>query len=236
MILLILLFILLTSIAEAQDFTDQVTLTRTISGSHIVQYGGLHELASREMSRYLVNEWDEWSDKLYTSGQINTFGHLRRWRWLREELDDIRNGGKWWVRKNWWDNLEPSNGGAPKRAIVTNIGRTHKIINTPIFFLTNSGRFRWKQFRATVDLKNKNFSLGDKKNWSGVGWKLGFRPRIRFTSTGRSVIDLIRMVGCDVVLSHWVRGRNIIDLWISTRYQSQDSEVVVEAQMSFVQW
>lgn len=216
--------------ALADDFLDHVTMERTISGSHTIIYGGPFEVATKQINRWLINEWDDWTDRQLDGDRINFFQWQRRRIWLRDRLGDIRSGGDWWLRQWWWDNLEPSCGGAPNRLLVTNIGRTYRLLDNALFFLTNAGDFKLKSLRATIDLKSKDiFHLGDKKDWSGLGWKVAFRPRLRL-STSRVI------VGLDVGLEHWVRRRHILDILIASRYNSEENEITVEFIMNLVRW
>ena len=212
-------------------------MRRTIPGSHITVYGGPYEVATREINRFFLNEWDAWADRRYDSGQMTFFTLQRRRMRIRDDLRMIRSGGRWWTRLWWWDNLPECKGGAPDSPVITRLSRTYRIIDTPAFFLTNSGNFRWKALRATIDLKSKDiFHLGDKKDWSGVGWKVSFRPRLKFTTSGRSLETMIRSVGINIVLSRWSGNRRLFDVWISNRYNPEDAEFVVLFQINFVRW
>lgn len=229
-VFIVLLLLLCAQTAHAEGFMDHVTLRRTISGSHTTIYGGPFEVATRQINRWLINEWDDWTDRALENDDITFFQWERRRIWLRDRLGDLRRGGYWWLREWWWDNLEPDKGGAPKHPVVTNVGRTYRLLDTRFFFVTNAGDFKWKALKATIDLgANDIFHLGDKKDWSGLGWKVAFRPRARLSSS-RVIFRL------DVGLEHWVRKRHILDILISSRFDSRDNDFQVELLMNFVRW
>ncbi len=234
---LALLLVLATSMPVRADFLQHVTMAREIRGSSITIYGGPFEIAYRQINRMLLNEWDAWNETLYLGGEIDSLEWGNRIRDMRDDMRLLRRGGKWWTRKWWWDNLPEAKGGAPESPVITRFGRTFTLLDLKAFFITNAGNLKWRALEATVDFKSRDsFSLGNKKDWSGAGWKMAVRPRIKFTSTGRSLVDIMRSVGLNFVFSYWVHKQRILDVTASVRYNPPDDEIILLFQTTLTRW
>ena len=201
---------------------------------HIDIYGGPYEIAYREINRWLLNEYDAWTDKLYNGGQINTWEYNHRYNRIRDLLS--LPAGYFGTRPFWWLNLPESKGGAPRNLPARRWGHTYKVINNGLFSLTNSVDFKWKTLKATIDVSKKKIDWRNIKNWSGNGWKFGLSPKLQFTISGRSIESMFKTVGIGFYLSYYIRGIKIFLFRFTIRYNSAEREIYSFFSCSLAQW
>lgn len=232
MIRLITLFILIFM---------QFTWAEELSpGSYRIEYGGLYKLAADESFRVLENRWRDQEFHLWEQGQIE-FGELtRRNIWMSNHLNDWRHGPPWWTR-SWWQSFEIHKGGAPpNNSIVVRKGSNFKLIDTPLFSISNSFAFRWKAFQASIDFKAEKalaIGIGDIPD-PGLGWKFKVSPEFKF-STMR-VFDKpqksVRRIGLVFTMTHWVRRKPLLAIEVVTWYSSIKNEGFLGIQFTLLQW
>jgi len=210
-----------------------------IPGSYRIKYGGLYKIAAEESSRWLENQWADQELLLYENGAFDFNVFLRRNTIINSYLIDWADGPPWYTRM-WWDSFEEKNGGAPlNKSIVVRWGSDFKIVDTPIFSISNSFAFNWKTLEASVDFKAANpitFGIGNVPA-PRYGWKFKFSPEFKFSPAElvSRPSKAIRRVGAKLIMTHWIR-KPIVAIEIVTWYTPIKSRTFVGVNLVLLQW
>jgi hypothetical protein len=229
-VILLLLFLFNLSPANAQDL---------IPGSYTYEYGGLYKIAADESSRFLVNRWSEQERLWHNHGAITFGDFLKRRQSMFVHLDDWRDGPPWWTR-DWFHSLEEKNGGAPpNKSITVKYGSSFKIIDTPLFSVSNSFSFSWKSFQAAVDFKSSTpimFGMGSIPA-PKFGWKFRVAPEFKFSAFKifNNPMRSVRRIGFRFIATHWIR-KPIVSIEIQVWHNPIRKRGFVGVQLVLLQW
>lgn len=151
----------------ADDLLGQVTLARTVRGSHIVRYRGLQGFIVRRMRRLYYKRFRNSLRDQIDAGGLDHFQIAARYRAMGEAEADLARGGRWWER-TWLDSLTAERGGAPAEPVVTEIGERTTVLSLGPLSISND-------FRARLD--GTYFGLGVDPSPSRVFRDLGDAAR-----------------------------------------------------------
>jgi hypothetical protein len=210
-----------------------------IPGSYTIQYGGLYKIAADESSRFISNEWRDQERLWYKSGAIEFGDFLRRQRRMAAHLNNWRDGPPWWTR-SWWHSFEEKDGGAPpNKSIIVKRGSTYRLVNTPLFSISNSFKFSWKSFQGAVDYKAKSsiiFGIGNVRTPTH-GWKFRFSPEFKFSTS--KIFDgpskIIRRLGARFTAIYLIK-KPIVSIEVRAWYNPIRRRSFVSVQLTLLQW
>jgi len=224
---LIFLIALIFPLPACADFASHVTFQKHPPGSVRIKYGGVRSPIYNGAHKYLKDLWEDNYLERYEYGQIDYFELNKNLQTINDEMQDNKNGGKWWERK-WRCSLNAKLGGAPKYPIVTHIGQTTIILNTPIFSLSNSFKFEFKEFKATIDCKADDpFGFGANYNFSGYGWEFKISPKIKFglSKTIRNLGNFIRKASFWLTTTYFIKHIPVIKFRLGAIYNLRKNEM-----------
>jgi hypothetical protein len=149
---------------------------------------------------------------------------------------DIDNGGAWFNREQWWNNLLEEKGGAPNRPIRIYHGPRGNIIDIGVAYLTNDFRFRWRQYEVnltevlTPQIPKQEFTVDYKPSNE---WKIRVRPQARFSTT-----TIIRHVSLGIIFEYSRRHKKIarVNTYASWRPSLGLGAFEVGFSISLLQW
>lgn len=230
-IILVILMCLFTTNVNGQE--------ELIPGSYTIQYGGLYKIAAEESSRFIENRWRDQEFLWYKSGAIEFGDFLKRQRRMANRLNNWKDGPPWWTRA-WWHSFEEKDGGAPlNKSIAVRYGSSYKLVNTPLFSISNSFKFVWKSFQGAVDYKAERsiiFSIGNVPT-PKHGWKFKFSPEFKFSTS--TMFDrpsrVIRRLGVKLT-AIFLSKKPIVSIEVRAWYNPVRRRGFVSIQLALLQW
>lgn len=239
-----LLLCLVANTAHADNsILDHITLgnPRPLGSSYIAHEGPYKRIFS-ELSDYLEETWRDRYKLYYESGEIGPIelnrSHLR----ITTLISERRMIGKWWHRRWWWESMPEKRGGAPDGLLEIKVGRTFRLITTPLFTLDNTGNFRLREFQKTIDDKKPlidELTSSRPSSFSGTGWLFKLRPKVRFSGAGilhGDFTQLFKSASLRIKISRLEKNNSLIDFDIDITYFQVDNELEIKCQITFVRW
>lgn len=236
-VLCIALVLMLLTQSNAEQ-VDHITLDYYPPGSLRYEYGGPQGAVVKGIQKYLIDIWEDSYYDQYENGMIDYFELQDRLKHIYFEIEDHRNGGKWWERR-WWESFVESSGGAPRDPFTVKVGRTMILIDTDVFRISSDFKFKIRELEGTIDyMSDKIIDIGECKDFSGYGWKFKIAPKIKFGfSTSESGIgSLLKSIGIDVILTKYKCRKKWIKFTARAKYDFRENDAQFEICLDFPMW
>jgi hypothetical protein len=186
------------------DFLKEVTFNRT-ENARIV-YTGLVGVAYDEIADYSYGAWKDYIQLRLNTGMMTDAEYNNALLWMSSSLVEVRHG-RWWERTV-FDSFPVEKGGLRWPPEVYYCGPRSDIIDTKLFRVTNTFRFKLKDYTATIagefDEKAKRFDSD--------GWRFRFSPSV---STG---MNRINSVSASAIFNYFIKDRDLLRIECTVGY------------------
>lgn len=237
-LLAFLVVVFLSSSLQAQNkyyYDDEL-----IHGSYELRFEGLYKVAVEQTAGLLKVRWRDQEELRYDAGYISYVELIRSNRNISDSIKEWKNGTPWYYRR-WWQSLPESKGGAPNKQTVITYGKTKKILDLKLFYVTNALEIKWRGLELAVDFKEKSpitLGVGDKVHKPSSGWKIKIYPNFRVSTRGvlKNPLLFIRRVDLSIGGVHTIRGVDLVAILLNVQYAIQQHELFFGLQIRLLQW